>query len=312
MRNGSFRVSALAAFICLAFLAACRGEPSAASRSARAYEDTRASGVPLESGHDHGGGDAKSSDSPAAAPAGPAEMDHAAMGHGPTPAVGRGDAAAESAHAGHVASRARPDQPAGHANHATATSPPHAGHGGHSTPSAGRPAPASAHAGHGTAAAERPAPAPSAPMDHSAMGHGSPAMSAGAAVVTTKTAMPGGPGATLMRDALDSPASTSLLEAERAREAAASAHAMGHGVYRQVDAGRDDVPVTSPVGPQRRGSAPDAPAASPSGHEGHGTPAPSADPHAGHAMPAPAPTPDPHAGHSMPAPSPSPRPEGRR
>jgi hypothetical protein len=76
-------------------------------------------------------------------------------------------------------------------------------------------------------------------------------------------------------------------EAQRA-EAAASGHAMSHGTYRQVDAGREDVPITSPVGPNRRGSAPVAPAA---------------DPHAGHAMPA---SPDPHAGHAMPAPSPSP------
>jgi hypothetical protein len=114
------------------------------------------------------------------------------------------------------------------------------------------------------------------------------------------------PPETLRGDALDAPAATSVQDAERARAAASSGHAMDHGTYRHGDAGRDDVPATSPVGAARRGSAPDTSHA----HEGHGAPTPAADPHAGHAMPAPSPTPDPHAGHAMPSPSPSP--EARR
>ena len=54
---------------------------------------------------------------------------------------------------------------------------------------------------------------------------------------------------------------------------AAAGHAMS-GTYRQVDAGRDDVPITSPVGEARRGSAPNT-----------------GDPYAGHAMPSPSPEP---------------------
>ena len=93
----------------------------------------------------------------------------------------------------------------------------------------------------------------------------------------TAAATPGQPAATLDTDALDAPAPTSVEDARRAREAAAAGHAMAHGTYRQVDAGREDVPITSPVGANRRGSAPAAPAA---------------DPHAGHAMPSPAPSPE--------------------
>ena len=79
------------------------------------------------------------------------------------------------------------------------------------------------------------------------------------------------PAETLRPDALDAPAETSVREAQRAAELAASGHVMAHGTYRHVDAGRDDAPA--------------APAADP--HAGHG------DPHAGHHMPAPAPSPSP-------------------
>jgi hypothetical protein len=111
---------------------------------------------------------------------------------------------------------------------------------------------------------------------HAAMGHGAPT-AAPSPEAASKAAAPGEPAATLRADALDSPAATALQDAQRAREAASSGHAMDHGAYRQVDAGRDDVPVTSPLGNQRRGGA--------------GTP--SADPHAGHVMPAPRPSPSP-------------------
>jgi hypothetical protein len=95
----------------------------------------------------------------------------------------------------------------------------------------------------------------------------------------TAAATPGQPAATLSVDALDAPAPTSVEDARRAGEVAAAGHAMSHGTYRQVDAGREDVPITSPVGANRRGSAPVAPAAA-------------TDPHAGHAMPSPAPSPE--------------------
>jgi hypothetical protein len=117
------------------------------------------------------------------------------------------------------------------------------------------------------------------PADHVAMGHG-PAPTARAPEVTSATAQPGAPTATLTRDALDAPAPTAIEEASRAESMAG--HAMSHGTYRQVDAGRPEVPITSPAAGRQQQSAPDdAPA----------------DPHAGHGMPA---TPTPR-------PSPSPR-----
>ena len=102
------------------------------------------------------------------------------------------------------------------------------------------------------------------------------------------------PTATLRPDALDAPAGTSVRDAQRAAELAASGHVMSHGTYRQVDAGRDDVPATSPVGDALRGSAPGEQTAPPQS---------APDPHAGHR--------DPHAGHDM-APKPSPSPKENR
>jgi hypothetical protein len=89
--------------------------------------------------------------------------------------------------------------------------------------------------------------------------------------------------ARLEPDALDRALPTSVQEANRAAEMARTmaGHAMGHGVYRQKDAGREDVPVTSPPAHLRQNSAPATPV----------------DPHAGHQM---APQPEP-------SPSPSPK-----
>jgi hypothetical protein len=111
--------------------------------------------------------------------------------------------------------------------------------------------------------------------------------------------------ARLEPDALDRALPTSVQEANRAAEMARTlaGHAMGHGVYRQRDAGRDDVPITSPPAHLRQNSAPSTSPAG-GGHEGHSMDAPAApatsvDPHAGHQM-APQPTPSP-------SPSPSPK-----
>jgi hypothetical protein len=109
---------------------------------------------------------------------------------------------------------------------------------------------------------------------HAAMRHAAPTP-APSPEGASKVAAPGEPAATLGADALDAPAPTAVQDAERAREAASSGHAMDHGTYRQIDAGREDVAVTSPRGPQRQGSAL----------------TPAADPHAGHAMPRPRPSP---------------------
>jgi hypothetical protein len=99
-----------------------------------------------------------------------------------------------------------------------------------------------------------------AAVDHAAMGHGTPTPAASPEAASS-TARAGQPAMTLERDPLDAPAPTSVRDAQRAAAAAASGHAMSHGTYRQVDAGREDVPVTSPTGDARRGSAPASPPA---------------------------------------------------
>jgi hypothetical protein len=155
-------------------------------------------------------------------------------------------------------------------------------------------------------------------MDHSNMAQ-SPTMGQPPPLPERPVAVaaPGQPAATLRPDEIDSPAPTAIREAERAAAmamemAGEGGHGMQHGVYRQIDAGRED--VTPP--PQ-------------GGHEGHQVtpppPALSADPHGAHAAPRPAPqtappTPDPHSMHAAPAspkpaakpsprPTPSPRPK---
>jgi hypothetical protein len=282
-------------------IAGCASEPSTASRSAAAYDEAQRQGVPLAEGggHDHHAPASPAAGTPVAATdgshsghgeamppqRGTAAMDHAAMGHERGASAGNSaaghagtrHAGTDHARAGHAAvghaglGRAAADHAA--AGH-TAAGHTAAGHAGAGHPSMdhaamGHAAPPPSEAGHA-------ASHPPAVTGHAAMGHAA-AAPAPSPEAGSKMAVPGQPAETLRADALDAPAATAVEDAARAREAASSGHAMGHGTYRQVDAGRDDVPVSSPLGHQGRGSA--------------ATPA--ADPHAGHVMPAPRPSPSP-------------------
>jgi hypothetical protein len=129
--------------VALGMVVACGGEQSVASKSAAAYREAKAKGIPVGGGHEHGGHEA------ATATAGTAAMDHSAHGTGADP------------HAGH-------DMTAGgtaeHAGHGTMSATDHAAMGhaamGHDTPTG-------AHAQHGAAAA-------SVSRDpHAGMQHGS-------------------------------------------------------------------------------------------------------------------------------------------
>lgn len=126
--------------------AACGGEPSVASKSAAAYREAQAKGVPVGGGHDHGGHGAASATG---------GMDHSAHGAMDHSAHGTG----ANAHAGmdHGAGAAGA---ADHSGHATAGAADH-GAMGHGTAT-------NAHAGHGTTT-------PGGAVDHAAMGHGTAA-----------------------------------------------------------------------------------------------------------------------------------------
>jgi hypothetical protein len=188
----------------------------------------------------------------------------------------------------------------------------------------------SAHGGHGgdddspTDRAEADASAETAGMDHSnmpgmkpaggtptqgglmaGMDHSNMRGMATALPIPEKpavSAQPGQPEATLRPGDLDRPAPTSLRDAARAaamtQEMAGVHRGMVHGTYSQTDAGRDEVPVTSPKGKDRGGSASPQGHAAQTGHESHGAVATPAQPVA----------PDPHAGHRTPAPQPTPTP----
>jgi hypothetical protein len=128
-------------------------------------------------------------------------------------------------------------------------------------------------------------------------------------------AQPGQPSTVLRPDSLDTPAPTAVMDATRAAEMAGGGHAMSHGTYRQVDAGRDVVrppPATSgheghqmapstgsPSSPSRAKPAGPSAAPTPTRQQESGRPAsptPAADPHQKHAMPSPRPHPSPSPG----------------
>jgi hypothetical protein len=118
-------------------------------------------------------------------------------------------------------------------------------------------------------------------MDHAAMGHGAAtapqrpslgAIQAGTVVAPAAPVTPGAPASTLAPDALDAPAPTSVIDAQRsaamATEMGAGGGHGGHGghggtgTYRHVDAGR---------GPEAyRGPGDSGADAGAGGHEGHG------------------------------------------
>ena len=260
----------------------CGGKETTASKGAAAYDEAQRRGTPVGGGEGptHGGHAAGREASPAAGPA--REGMSSSSGHeepGKTP----GDVAATNAMPGRgVKAQPGAHGAAAHERQETGPRPPdHASMAGmrHPAPAAtagrsgGRPAEAH-HAG-------TPAPsAPSAPSAHAAHQGGAAQavpMAPSIPEPPAAVAQPGQPAATLRPDDLDAPPATAVREAARAAEMAAGGHAMSHGTYRQVDAGRDEVVPDSPVGEERV------------------------------SIVAPSPTPDPHAMHAAP-PSPRPKP----
>jgi hypothetical protein len=213
----------------------CRSRETTASRSAAAYDEARQRGAPIQKAEGHGPHGTASGKTEAPAPGPHAEHDatarepapgakaaarHEMAGMDHSRSAGRQPSGGQTAHA-HPAGAAHSQQPVGSAmDHSKM---------GHAKPTAD----------------SRPAG-----MDHAAMGHGQqmppPAPEPAAAV-----ARPGQPAATLRPDEIDSPASTSVRDAERSAELAkemAGGHAMQHGApYKQIDAGRDSGTQPSPA-----------------------------------------------------------------
>ncbi len=161
----------------------------------------------------------------------------------------------------------------------------HESHAGHEMPEA---APTGASAGHQHGARHEahdghPAPAKGSAVDHSAMGHGAEGHAAPADSQPTaaghdhsghsqpaapapapepEAPSPGQPAKTLSPDALDSPAATSVQDAQRAEAMAQGGSHAGHGgTYTHVDAGRSEsqAPVavySCPMHPEVNSSGP--------------------------------------------------------
>ncbi len=192
-----------------------------------------------------------------------------------TPAPGGG----HEAHEGHKMPEAAPEASTGHQHghqHGTA-------HQGHPAPEAGSTVDHSAmghgaerpdsgqHAGHGAPAApsagsqpaaaghDHSSPAQPAAPGHGHAGHSQPAQPAAPSrtVIQEKASAPaapeapstGQPAKTLSPDALDSPAETSVLDAQRSEDMAKAGgeHAGHGGTYTHVDVGREEqAPAAEP------------------------------------------------------------------
>jgi len=283
--------------------AACGGEKSVASKSAEAYREAQAKGIPVGGGHEHGGHAATSTSTAAdhsahgtTSDAGVA-MDHSAhgaadahagMNHGATPASGAMD------HSAHATTGAVDHAAMGHATTGRAGATDHAAMGHGTTPRAG----ATDHAAMGHGATPR-----AGATDHAAMGHGTtpsapaaahdqhagmqpraPATAADphaqhAATTTRPPAMAAAaprsnadmqrvqPAATLGRDAFDTPAPASVAEATKAAQGGGHE---GHQM-RGITPGEDRENPPTPMPATRDGSS-GAPATDHSQHGAMATP----------------------------------------
>ncbi len=218
--------------IALAALIGCGGEESVASKSAAAFKEAQKKGETFEGeGHAHGGHGDHSAE---AVPQQPATGEDHHAGHGAT----GGESPVDHSAMGHGAGA----HAGGHAprrSGSTQSEAAGAGHAGHGAPSA---QPSGGHAGHspsGTAASGTPsaqAPAPELPTQ---------------------------PASILRPDPLDSPAATSVVDAQRSaemnRQMSGGHGSHGAGTYRHIDAGR---------GPgAHEGSEPQPPGAEPQQHD---------------------------------------------
>jgi hypothetical protein len=242
----------------LAVAAGCGGTKSTASRSAEQYDAARAKGEPVKTEAGHGGHAGQPDVADTASPGAP--MDHAAMGH-TTPkrrASGGGAAMDLGRMAGMAHGRKAGTQPGSAAmDHSRMTAS-----GAHAMPGMGPPHPAQSGASSATghmdhsAMAGRPRADAMAGMQHApttgassmpAMQHGT--MTSPLPEPPARVAAPAEPARTLQPDPLDMPAPTAVEEAARAAAIAnemAGGHAMSHGTYRQIDAGRDPGTTAQP------------------------------------------------------------------
>ncbi|HVE70523.1 MAG TPA: heavy metal-binding domain-containing protein [Thermoanaerobaculia bacterium] len=281
--------------------AACGGEKSVASKSAEAYREAQAKGIPVGGGHEHGGHDATATatgvdhsahgattdahtgmDHGSSAASGTMDhsahsatgsVDHAAMGHGTT-----GTGVMDHAAMGHVATSrtgATDHAAMGHGATPRAGATDHAAMGHRSTPRAGTTDHAAM--GHGTtptaaatdhAAMGHGTTPTAATTDHAAMGHGTTG-TAGAPVIASaprsNTEMQRvQPSATLRRDAFDAPAPVAVSEAAKAAQGGGHE---GHQT-RGITPGQDRENPPSPMPATRDGSTSNTSAAT--DHSQHG------------------------------------------
>ena len=261
---------ALAGFVpVLAMAIGCGGKESTASKSASAFDEAVKKGESPGAGEAHGGhsstsggtehGHGATSPSPAEGDGSMAGMDHSTAPGGKSPGMAGMD---------------RPAMPGmGRSGPSGAQQPGMAGMDHSKMGPAGSNSAASAnHSG-------------MAGMDHDMaamrqMGH------VGAALPLppeppVAVAQPGQPATILRPDSIDTPAQTAVMDATRAAamaaEMAGGGHAMSHGTYKQVDAGRDMVRAPMPMTGGHEGHQP-APSTSapmaPGAHGAHGQPAP--------------------------------------
>ena len=217
--------------------AACGGEKSVASKSAAAYREAQAKGIPVGGGHEHGGHAATETTASAdhsahGATATGGAMDHSAHGTGADAHAGHGTArGATIDHGAHTATGGAMDHAqhgstgrttAGHEAHgATTGSAARDQHAGmqHATPTAAadphaqhrQPAAPTTHAAHG-AMQQQPAGAPSVVLK---------APTTNAEIARTQ------PASTLRSDDFDAPAPIAVTEAQKA--AAGGGGHSGHG-----------------------------------------------------------------------------------
>jgi hypothetical protein len=293
----------------LALAGACRGNQTTASKSAAEFDAAQKRGMTPGTGEAHGAHGQAAEVERSPGPSNMPGMDHSGMpGMGGAPAARPGAKGAASIMPGMDHSRmpgmagAPPARPG-----ATAAGSSMAGMDHSRMP--------------GMAGAPAAHPAPTG-MDHSNM-----AQPPGMAVPPplperpVAVAVPGQPSATLRPDEIDSPAPTAVREAARAATmamemAGGSGHGMQHGVYRQIDAGREDVTPPPKGGHGDHQPAPSLPSSSADPHRQHAVPAPPATPSSAgghqHAAPRTAPAPDPRSMHATPAtPKPTAQPSPR-
>ena len=276
-----------AGFVALAALIGCGGDRSVASKSAAAFEEAQKKGETFGGeGHAHGGhGAATPADEHAeAVPQEPSsgEEHHAGHGAADAPDVGGMQHGTEhqgsehsAEHAGHGAAGAG-SPGGGHAamghGQTAAAAPEAVGHAGHGAPSP-QEAPAG-HAGHG-------APSPQAPAGHAGHSASGGAVPPAQVPQAPVAALPGQPAAILRPDALDAPAPTSVIDAQRSAEmnqamSGGGGHGgHGSGTYRHIDAGRSpgayegSEPQTPGAGPQEHDHGAAEPPTAPAREQGH-------------------------------------------